>query len=181
MPSLRNPRAAGWVSLCWTLNWVHLSPALLPRVFMTLSFSTWCKFRVWLHSCDSKYNFQRRMSRLEQRWRAQRSVISIVNCRIPWTNRDLNVYCAFGLFLKACLLQCLLIFMPLTHANCSLTWCSHGCVFVCQGVRPWRIQYTGSVSNKQLNKHFQCLFRCAVVDALPAPAHSYLLSFKTWS
>ena len=126
-----------------------------------------------------EHNFQRWMSRLEQRWRAQRSVISIVNCRIPWTNRDLNVYCAFGLFLKACLRQCLLIFMPLTHAK-SLGAC-HGCVFVCQGVRPWRIQYTGSVSNKQLNKHFQCLFRCAVVDALPAPAHSYLLSFKTWS
>ena len=65
----------------------------------------------------ASYNFQRRMSRLEQRWRAQRSVISIVNCRIPWTNRDLNVYCAFGTFLKACLLQCLLIFMPLTPAK----------------------------------------------------------------
>ena len=60
------------------------------------------------------HNFQRRMSRLEQRWRAQRSVISIVNCRIPWTNRDLNVYCAFGTCLKACLLQRLLIKMPQT-------------------------------------------------------------------
>jgi hypothetical protein len=64
-----------------------------------------------------EHNFQRRMSRLEQRWRAQRSVISIVNCRIPWTNRDLNVYCAFGISLKACLLQCLLIFMPLMHSK----------------------------------------------------------------
>jgi len=47
------------------------------------------------------------MSRLKQRWRAQRSVINIVNCRIPRTNRTLNVHCAVGLFLAACLLQCL--------------------------------------------------------------------------
>ena len=52
-----------------------------------------------------KNNFQRLMSRLEHWWRAQRSVISIVNCRIPWTNRVLNAYCAFGISLKACLLQ----------------------------------------------------------------------------
>ena len=71
----------------------------------------------WITTSCIKHNFQRRMSRLEQRWRAQRSVISIVNCRIPWTNRDLNVYCAFGILLKACLLQCLLIFMPLTPAK----------------------------------------------------------------
>jgi hypothetical protein len=29
----------------------------------------------------------------------------------------LNVYCAFGISLKACLLQCLLIFMPLALSN----------------------------------------------------------------
>ena len=75
-----------------------------------------------------KHNFQRRMSRLEQRWRAQRSVISIVNCRIPWTNRDLNVYCAFGIYLKACLLQCLLIFMPLTLSNSLVLSCVRVCV-----------------------------------------------------
>ena len=28
-------------------------------------------------------------------------MISIVICRIPWTNKDLNVYCAFGISLKA--------------------------------------------------------------------------------
>ena len=95
-----------------------------------------------------EYNFQRRMSRLEQRWRAQRSVISIVNCRIPWTNRDLNVYCAFGISLKACLLQCLLIFMP--PALSKAIWFSCVCVFVCQGALcPWRIQCTGAVHNKQ--------------------------------
>ena len=77
-----------------------------------------------------KHNFQRRMSRLEQRWRAQRSVISIVNCRIPWTNRDLNVYCAFGIYLKARLLQCLLISMPLAHSDSHR--CCHAGVFVRQ-------------------------------------------------
>ena len=113
-------------------------------------FSIQCSFRV-SDSFYWKYNFQRRMSRLEQRWRAQRSVISIVNCRIPWTNRDLNVYCAFGLFLKACLLQCLLIFMPLTHAK-SLGAVMGACLCV-KEFCPWRIEYTGSVTNEQLNKH----------------------------
>ena len=55
-------------------------------------------------------NFQRRMSRLDRQWRAQRSVINIVNCRIPWINRILNVYCAFGISLEACLLQCTCIY-----------------------------------------------------------------------
>ena len=126
-----------------------------------------------------EHNFQRRMSRLEQRWRAQRSVISIVNCRIPWTNRDLNVYCAFGLFLKACLLQCLLIFMPLTHAK-SLGAVMGACLCV-KEFCPWRIEYTGSVTSEQLNKHSLCLFCCIVVDSLPALVHSSELSFKTWS
>ena len=102
----------------------------------------------WLSTSCIEYNFQRRMSRLEQRWRAQRSVISIVNCRIPWTNRDLNVYCAFGISLKACLLQCLLIFMPPTPSKAI--WKCRVCVFVCQGAScPWRIQCTGAVLNKQ--------------------------------
>ena len=82
----------------------------------------------WLSTSLHKHNFQRRMSRLEQRWRAQRSVISIVNCRIPWTNRDLNVYCAFGISLKARLLQCLLIFMPLTYSNLLVLSCVRVCV-----------------------------------------------------
>ena len=63
------------------------------------------------------YNFQRWMSRFEQRWRVQRSAISIVNCRFPWANRVLNTYCTFGIFLKACVLQCLfaLILTMLLH------------------------------------------------------------------
>ena len=73
------------------------------------------------------YNFQRRMSRFEQRWRVQRSAISIVNCRFPWADRDLNTYCAFGISLKAYVLQCLFILLLniLLHvwiffmANCS--------------------------------------------------------------
>ena len=71
----------------------------------------WCTCNAFKHNCKSTcnfiYNFQRWMSWLEQRWRAQRSAISIVNCRIPWTNRILNAYCAFGISLKACFLQCL--------------------------------------------------------------------------
>ena len=75
-----------------------------------------------------KHNFQRRMSRLEQRWRAQRSVISIVNCRIPWINRDLNVHCAFGISLKACLLQSLLYILP---AVLPLQQCAAAAAHIC--------------------------------------------------
>ena len=61
---------------------------------------------IWQSPCAA-HNFQRWMSRFEQRWRAQRSAISIVNCRIPWADRVLNTYCTFGISLKVCLLQCL--------------------------------------------------------------------------
>ena len=68
------------------------------------------------------YNFQRWMSRLEQRWRAQRSAISIVNCRIPWIDRNLNAYCVFGISLKACLLQCLHVVIPAVLVIFQLLW-----------------------------------------------------------
>ena len=106
--SCSGSRVVDWhwtVFLCWKAT------VICWNAYVYVSCSGWFATSVHLH------NFQRRMSRLEQRWRAQRSVISIVNCRIPWTNRDLNVYCAFGISLKACLLQCLLIFMPLAHSN----------------------------------------------------------------
>ena len=73
------------------------------------------------------YNFQRRMSRLGQRWRAQRSVITIVNCRIPWINWDLNVYCAFGISPKACLPQCLIFTFPELHSP-GMYLCASGCL-----------------------------------------------------
>ena len=126
----------------WTVFLCREATVICWNAYVYVSCSGWFATSVHLH------NFQRRMSRLEQRWRAQRSVISIVNCRIPWTNRDLNVYCAFGISLKARLLQCLLIFMPLTYSKTF--WCCHVCVFVCQGAScPWRIQCTGPVHNKQ--------------------------------
>ena len=96
----------------------------------------------------ASYNFQRRMSRLEQRWRAQRSVISIVNCRIPWTNRDLNVYCAFGISLKACLLQCLLIFMPpLSSKSFGYFVCAYLCVKALRAFDAFSVQVLLSTSN----------------------------------
>ena len=75
-------------------------------------------------------NFQRLMSRLEHWWRAQRSVISIVNCRIPWTNRVLNAYCAFGISLKACLLQSLLHLPTLVLLRCMCAALSNGETFL---------------------------------------------------
>ena len=43
------------------------------------------------------YNFQQSILWLRPRWRAQWSVISIVNCRHPRINRILNAYCFSGL------------------------------------------------------------------------------------
>ena len=127
----------------------------------------------WLSTSCIKYNFQRRMSRLEQRWRAQRSVISIVNCRIPWTNRDLNVYCAFGISLKACLLQCLLIFMP--HAISKAIWfclCAYLCVKALSVLDTFSAQVLSSTSN--LNNTSVSCVALLLVACLP--------QFKTvWS
>ena len=57
------------------------------------------------------YNLQRWMSRLEQRWRAQRSAISIVNCRIPWIDRNLNAYCTLGISWECACFSVIFIFV----------------------------------------------------------------------
>ena len=74
--------------------------------------------------CWFYHNFQRWMSRLGQRWRAQRSVITFVNCRIPWINRVLNACCAFGIYLTACLLWCLLVWLPVADISFNLCLCA---------------------------------------------------------
>ena len=84
------------------------------------------------------YNFQRWMSRFEQRWRVQRSAISIVNCRIPWADRDLNTYCAFGISLKAYVLQCLFILtrnILFCGETVFMVCCSSHSVDICVHIR----------------------------------------------
>ena len=80
------------------------------------------------------------MSRLAYRGRAQQSVISIVNCKIPRITRILNVHCAFGVSLKACLLQCLInscrilcrvmrcfgVFMSFAASHTTTSLCASG-------------------------------------------------------
>jgi hypothetical protein len=51
-------------------------------------------------------NFQRRMSRLPQRWRTQRNAIRNANCNISWIIKILNAHCASGIFPGACLFEC---------------------------------------------------------------------------
>ena len=131
-------------------------------------------FAILIH----EHNFQRRMSRLEQRWRAQRSVISIVNCRIPWTNRDLNVYCAFGISLKARLLQCLLIFMPLTYSNLLVLSCVRVCVsksFVPLTHSVHRCCPQQAIWITLLCHTLLCCWSLAWYNS------NFLISFKTWS
>jgi len=77
------------------------------------------------------------MSRLKQRWRAQRSVINIVNCRIPRTNRTLNVHCAVGLFLAACLLQCLYS----SHAWYRVSFVKRFCASASESLL-WVVEYS---------------------------------------
>ena len=72
-------------------------------------------------------NFQHWMPWLGWRWRVQQSVINMLNSRIPWINRDLNVHCAFRLLLKACLFQCLCIHAHMQHA--AAAW-----IIACCGV-----------------------------------------------
>ena len=106
-----------------------------------LSYTLYCfQFIVGFVPCLLSYNLQWWMSWLEHWWRAQRSVISIVNCRIPWINRILNVFCAFGTFLRACLLQSLLLLLPVTlggsASSVSVCLCVSRITFLC----PWHTQ-----------------------------------------
>ena len=109
------------VALAWNyrVDFVHFG-SLSGLLFL---FIRWYFYHVF-------YNFQRWMSRFEQRWRAQRSAISIVNCRIPWTDRNLNAYCAFGISLKACLLQCLCFVVPVV-LPCLAYYCECSCFKMC--------------------------------------------------
>ena len=76
----------------------------------------------------SSYIFQRWMFRFEQRWRVQRSAISIVNCRIPWADRVLNTCCAFGIYLKVCLLQCSFHCFNKCLRSVTVSFCASICV-----------------------------------------------------
>lgn len=104
------------------------------------------------------YNFQRSMSRLEQRWRAQRTVISIVNCRIPWTNRNLNVNCAFGISLKACLLQCPIHFMPATWSTLVVLLPVCFCVLKSLSAFDTFKTWGNPSGAQQIMHHWCCLF-----------------------
>ena len=84
---------------------------------LSVSFSRECDVGV-LDVKKNQNNFQQGMSRLAYRGRAQQSVISIVNCKIPRITRILNVHCAFGVSLKACLLQCLIFSYSSVRCDC---------------------------------------------------------------
>ena len=61
------------------------------------------------------YNFQRRMSRLPQRWRTQRNAIRNANCKTSWIIKILNAHCASGICPVAYLSEC-----PRTPLSVSL-------------------------------------------------------------
>ena len=97
------------------------------------------------------YNFQHWMPWLGWWWRVQQSVISMLNSRISWINRDLNVYCAFGLFLKACLFQrlCDYTIMP------TLIWIGCGIlVLLCVSERGFAFSSLAHEVNEVPNQSF---------------------------
>ena len=72
-------------------------------------------------------NFQHWMPWLGWWWRVQQNVISMLSSRISWINRNLIVHCAFGTFLKACLLQRLLLYSHRNQFCTSKSWCCVRC------------------------------------------------------
>ena len=130
---LEDSRAVG---VGWMAYTSYVASVLLCCHHFLTSFNSFAGFV----PCPLIYNLQWWMSWLEHWWRAQRSVISIVNCRIPWINRILNVFCAFGTFLRACLLQSLLLLLPVAFggsASCaSVRPCVSRNTFSC----PWHTQ-----------------------------------------
>ena len=107
-----------WICRC---NYMfNLLAILYRKTNLMLHFASCCYIEI-LH-------FQRLMSRFEQRWRAQRSAISIVNCRIPWADSVLNTCCAFGTYLKVCLLQCSLHCFNNCLRSATVSFCASKCV-----------------------------------------------------
>ena len=91
--------------MCCT-SWAPYLGSLWHPCASTVVAAAWCS-KLVVTVRNNPHNFQHWMPWLGWRWRVQRSVISMLNSRISWIIRTLNTHCAFGVFLKACLLQCL--------------------------------------------------------------------------
>ena len=60
-------------------------------------FSVSSMLRSHCNVCDVIYLLRRRMPWLEDRWRTQRTVLNISNCRFPRKKRILNAFCELAL------------------------------------------------------------------------------------
>ena len=168
----------GWVD--GILRVLHLLCSAVTHSF------TFIEYLVGFVPCLLSYNLQWWMSWLEHWWRAQRSVISIVNCRIPWINRILNVFCAFGTFLRACLLQSLLLLLPVTLGSSASSVSVCLCVSGITPSFPWHTQCACSCGFDAQHMYWTLVFWSLLLHHVIE--HSGFicedglnLSSKTWS
>ena len=143
----------------------------LPNLFILVS-------RVLNPLCH--HNFQHWMSWLGWWWRVQQSVISMLNSRISWINRDLNAHCAFGVFPKACLLQRLFSNInKLCHGLAMLGLCM---LYVSQLICLWHMQYIACLLATCIRSRIDALLLvCGLCQAWHFNALVLAFLFETWT
>ena len=106
-------------------NWARTSPELCPKMHLEHDFArTRIEKKMGGTRQDHKVNIRQTVP-----CRAIRGSGISVNSTLPpsytWQFvRETNVHCAFGISLKACLLQCLLHLMPVSNStSCGLGTC----------------------------------------------------------
>ena len=124
--------------------------------------------------------FQHWMPWLGWWWRVQQSVISMLNSRISWINRDLNAHCAFGVFPKACLLQRLFSNInKLCHGLAMLGLCM---LYVSQLICLWHMQYIACLLATCIRSRIDALLLvCGLCQAWHFNALVLAFLFETWT
>ena len=114
-----------------------IPPATHHTVLSVLSsgkiFSVSSMLRSHCNVCDVIYLLRRRMPWLEDRWRTQRTVLNISNCRFPRKKRILNAFCE----LTSCQLTWLAVTEICSRSNSEVWVVSHVVASSCADVFVW--------------------------------------------
>ena len=127
-------------------------------------------------------NFQHWMSWLGWWWRVQQNVISMLNSRISWINRNLNAHCAFGVFLKTYLLQRLFsnINKPLWFSH--VWWLLHVLCVTADMLLTHAVHTSLFACHSHVIEGHSNLLLHAVFDKLVVCMHCLFASlFETWT
>ena len=132
----------------------HSASCFIIRKFISVS----SMLRSHCNVCDVIYLLRRRMPWLEDRWRTQRTVLNISNCRFPRKKRILNAFCE----LTSCQLTWLAVTEICSRSN-SEVWVVFTC---CRSFLRRRVRVIQRVSRFRAALWFRVMM-FESIDVLP--------------